>query len=63
LGLESSNRRMTRLAKNEVYYGRQIGLDELVSKIDAISPSTLYNISRNIFTLDSFNIIKLGPTS
>lgn len=63
LGLESSNRRMTRLAKNEIYYGRQIELDELVSRIDAISSSTLYNISRKIFALDNFNIIKLSPTN
>jgi predicted Zn-dependent peptidase len=63
LGLESSNRRMTRLAKNEIYYGRQIGLDELVSKIDSISPSTLFEISRKIFALDDFNIIKLSPSN
>ena len=63
LGLESSNRRMTRLAKNEIYYGRQIGLDELVSKIDAIYPSTLFNISRKLFALDNFNIIKLSPSN
>ncbi|HES59804.1 MAG TPA: insulinase family protein, partial [Caldithrix sp.] len=63
LGLESSNRRMTRLAKNEIYYGRQIGLKELVSKIDSISPSTLFEISRKIFALDDFNIIKLSPSN
>jgi predicted Zn-dependent peptidase len=61
LGLESSNRRMTRLAKNEIYYGRQIGLNELISRIDSILPSTLFEISRKIFTLDNFNIIKLSP--
>jgi predicted Zn-dependent peptidase len=63
LGLESSNRRMTRLAKNEIYYERQIGIDELISKINTITPSTLYNISRKIFALDNFNIIKLSPTN
>ena len=63
LGLESSNRRMTRLAKNEIYYERQIGLDELVSKINCISQSTLYEISRKIFALDDFNIIKLSPSN
>ena len=63
LGLESSNRRMTRLAKNEIYYGRQIGLDELVLKINSITPSTLHEISRRIFALDNFNIIKLSPSN
>ena len=63
LGLESSNRRMTRLAKNEIYYSRQIELDELVSKINSISPSTLFEISRKIFALDDFNIIKLSPSN
>ncbi len=63
LGLESSNRRMTRLAKNEIYYGRQIGLDELISSINSISPSTLFKISCKIFALDNFNIIKLSPAN
>lgn len=62
LALESSNRRMTRLARNEIYYNRQIQLDELVQNIDAISPESLHAFSRTIFNFDHFNIVKLNPS-
>jgi len=62
LALESSNRRMTRLARNEIYYNRQIELDELVQSIEAISQDSLHAFSRNIFNFDHFNIVKLNPS-
>lgn len=63
LGLESSNRRMTRLAKNEIYYGRQISLDEIVSKIDSITAKSLLDIARKIFNMENFNVVKLNPSN
>lgn len=63
LALESSNRRMTRLARNEIYYNRQIDLDELVEQINAITPESLHTFSRNIFKFDHFNVVKLIPNN
>ncbi len=63
LGLESTYRRMSRLAKNEIYYGRQISLDEMIEKIDAINPDSLLDIARKIFIKDKFNIICLFPAN
>jgi predicted Zn-dependent peptidase len=63
LGLESSNRRMSRLAKNEIYYGRQIELSELLEKIDFITPQSLLNMARSIFDMDKMNVIMLNPTN
>ncbi|HHJ52859.1 MAG TPA: insulinase family protein [Caldithrix abyssi] len=62
LGLESMHQRMSRMAKNELYYGRQISLDELIhQKIEAITPESLLEIARKIFIIDHFNIVELNP--
>src|SRR5437667_74901 len=37
LGLESTGSRMSMLARSEVYHGRQISLDELIAKVDAVT--------------------------
>jgi predicted Zn-dependent peptidase len=63
LALESTYRRMTRLAKNEIYYQRQISIDELVERINEITPESLLNIARQIFGAGKFNIIRLFPQS
>lgn len=63
LGLESTYRRMSRLAKNEIYYGRQIPLDEMIERIDAINPESLLNTAQKIFVQDKFNIVCLLPAN
>lgn len=64
LGLESTYRRMSRLAKNEIYYGRQIAVDELVDHlIGKITPESLLEIARKILIIDHFNIITLDPNA
>ncbi|MCD4691682.1 MAG: insulinase family protein [Calditrichales bacterium] len=63
LGLESANRRMTRLAKNEIYYKRQITLNELLEKIDSITSASLLDIAQKLFIMDKFNIIRLSPNN
>ena len=56
------HQRMSRMAKNELYYGRQISLDELIhQKIEAITPESLLEIARKIFIIDHFNIVELNP--
>ncbi len=61
LGLESSHRRMTRLAKSEIYYGRQIDLEEIIQKIDAITPESLLVFARSVLATDKFNVIRIAP--
>ncbi len=64
LGLESMYQRMSRMAKNELYYGRQISVEEeIMEKIDQITPESLLEIARKIFIIDHFNIVKLNPNA
>jgi len=61
LGLESTSRRMTRLAKNEIYYGEQVSVDEMIESIEKISPESLQRVANKQLNPDNFNIIKLSP--
>jgi predicted Zn-dependent peptidase len=61
LGLESTSRRMTRLAKNEIYYGKQVSVDDMIASIEKISPNSLQKVANKHLNPDNFNIIKLSP--
>jgi predicted Zn-dependent peptidase len=39
LGLEDSSSRMTRIGKSELVYGDVLGLDQLLERIDAVTPA------------------------
>ncbi|NOX90268.1 MAG: insulinase family protein [Calditrichaeota bacterium] len=60
LGLESTSRRMSRLAKNEIYFGRQIPISEMIDHIDAITAERLLILARSLFNVDKFNIIQMS---
>lgn len=61
LGLESTNARMMRMAKNEIVYGRQISMEETVEKINAISAAEVKEISNRLFAPASMRSTVIGP--
>jgi predicted Zn-dependent peptidase len=44
LSLESSDNRMTKLAKNEIYFGRYLPLMEIVKGIDQVTPESIIQL-------------------
>lgn len=54
LGLENTSRRMSRLAKNEIYFNEYIGIDELIEQIDAVDSETILNTAKEIIQPDNF---------
>lgn len=61
LNLESTGSRMTKLARSEFYYGRQIELDEIIRRIDAVTPEAVRAEARAIFTPDQLAMAAIGP--
>ncbi len=61
LGLENTAHRMSRLAKNEIYFGRQISISETIRKVDKLNAQKLLDLARNLFNMDKFNIIQMKP--
>lgn len=61
LALESSYKRMTRLAKNEINYGRFVSSEELILEINKISVDSFRNTAELFLNTENLNIITLTP--
>ncbi len=49
LSLESTGSRMNHIARQEIYFGRQFGLDEITSGIESVSPKDVARIAGDLF--------------
>lgn len=61
LGLESTGSRMSMLARSEVYYRRQITLDELIARIDAVSVDEVQQMVLDLFQPGRLSMAAIGP--
>ena len=61
LALESTSRRMSRLAKNEIYFEDYIGLDALIAGIDEVNESDVQAVAQNVIKPDDFTTVVLRP--
>ncbi len=62
LNLESTSNQMNRLARNELYLKRHMGLDQTLSAIDRVKTSDVYSIAKELFDRKKFCLAILGPT-
>jgi len=60
LGLESSESIMQRLASNEIYFGRDITIEESIGNIDRVSPKDIQELAALLFSADKLNLTVLG---
>ena len=60
LGLEGSDSRMMKLAKDEIYHGRYISPEEIMSNIDAVTPEQIQGFATDMVKLDNFTFAMLG---
>ena len=60
LGMESSDSRMNRLARNEIYFRRDIPLDEIAQAIDAVTNDQVVELSTHCFKSDRMGLVLLG---
>jgi predicted Zn-dependent peptidase len=60
LNLESTSSRMSHLARQEIYFDRQFGLDETLNGIEAVSPEDVLRVARTLFSNGSLSATVLG---
>ena len=48
LGLEDSGARMSRIGKSELCYGDVLGLDQLLARIDAVTPGDVAEVAADL---------------
>jgi len=60
LSLESTESQMFRLARNQMYFGRELALDEVVRAIENVSTEDVMLLAREIFSFDRLGIALVG---
>jgi predicted Zn-dependent peptidase len=63
LGLESSDRRMGRQAKNELYFGRDVPVDEVLEQLEAVTAEDVQAAAGAALRLDAMGGVLLGPVA
>lgn len=61
LGLESTTSRMANLARQEMYFGRHLPLDEIAAGIDAVTSDDVLAVARELLVSDRLALTVLGP--
>jgi predicted Zn-dependent peptidase len=60
IGLESSNSRMSSLARQQMYWGRFFSLDEITTEIDRVTPADLQRLANQLLQPDALALTLLG---
>ena len=61
LGLESNSSRMMSLARQEIYFGRQFGIDETIMGVDAVTIEEVHDLAKGLFVPTSAAWAAVGP--
>ena len=61
LGLESTSNRMTRMLRQEHYFGEFTGLEKTVEKIEQVSRDDISELARRLFAEGRVKTVVYGP--
>jgi len=60
LSMESTDSRMNRLAKNEIFFGRYIACDEVLGEIDSVTRQAVRDMAEEIFVSGRISLVAAG---
>ncbi len=60
LGLESTENRMSKLAKDEMYFKRQVPVKEIIKEIEKITAGDIMELADKMFTDGSIGMVAMG---
>jgi predicted Zn-dependent peptidase len=61
LGLESTMSRMSNLARQEMYFGRYVTMDEITQRVDAVTAEDVQKVAQELFDPLRIGLTVLGP--
>ena len=61
LALEGMSGRMMRNSRNEMHHGREVPIEETMTKIDAVTNPQLVELANKLLTTDLISITAIGP--
>jgi predicted Zn-dependent peptidase len=59
IGFESTSRRMSQIAKNEIYLNKYIDINEIIGNIDNVTTENIYDVAQQIIKTDDFTSVLL----
>jgi predicted Zn-dependent peptidase len=60
IGLESSGSRMANLARQQMYFGRFFGMDEIIEEVEAVASADIQELARQLFRPETMALTLLG---
>ncbi len=63
LSLESSNSHMSRIARQEIYFGKYLSMDDIIKGVEKVTREQIQQLSRQLFTRENIALTVLGPLS
>jgi len=63
LSLESSNSHMSRLARQEIYFGKYLAIDDIIKGVEKVTAEQVHRLARHLFSPDNIALTILGPIS
>jgi predicted Zn-dependent peptidase len=63
LHAEDCDHRMMRLAKNEIYFGHYIPLEEIIAGLLAVTPEEIQDLARELLDSRNWGLALLGPVA
>ncbi|HCE00427.1 MAG TPA: peptidase M16, partial [Armatimonadetes bacterium] len=61
ISLEGMNQRMSRIARNNLLFGRTIPVDETLEKVRAVTLDDLLRAGRRVFPPEALSVTAIGP--
>ena len=63
LSLESSNSHMSRIARQEIYFGKYLSVDDVIKGVDRVTAADIVRLAGEFFARESLALSILGPLS
>jgi predicted Zn-dependent peptidase len=63
LSLESSNSHMSRIARQEIYYGKYLSMDDIIKGVEKVTGDQVQRLAQQLFTPENMSLTILGPLS
>lgn len=63
LSLESSNSHMSRIARQEIYFGKYLSMDDIIKGVEKVNAEQVKRLANELFNRDNISLTVLGPLS
>jgi predicted Zn-dependent peptidase len=63
LSLESSSSHMSRIARQEIYYGKYVSMDDIIKGVEKVTAGQVQRLAQQLFSRENLSLSILGPLS